>query len=113
MMRRLALAILFACAIWFSGRDYVQLVRDSLSMLRQPYEARRERALGGDYIVMQRIVREIPRDAVVTIVLKVPKDVDRGVFLSYYLYPRPTHFNEPRTGVVVLVDGGDMRVISR
>lgn len=113
MMRRLALAVLFACAIGFSGRDYVQLVRDSLTLLPLRYEERRERVLGGDYVVMRRLASEIPRDATVTIVLQHPRDIDRGIFLNYYLYPRPTHFNEPRTGVVVLVDGSDMRVISR
>ncbi|PYQ31067.1 MAG: hypothetical protein DMF56_03955 [Acidobacteria bacterium] len=137
MMRRPALAVLFACAIWFSGHEYVQLVRDSLALLPLRYEERRERVLGGDYVVMQRLASEIPRDASVTIVLRRPRDIDRGIFLNYYLYPRATHFTEPsrcgagfptcppggrleslphtmtRTGVIVLVDGSDMRVISR
>jgi hypothetical protein len=112
-MRALLIAALFACALWTSARDYAQLVRESWAMFRLPYEERRERALGGDYAVMRRLASEIPRDAHVAIVLRQPRDIDRAIFLNYYLYPRKSRIfagGAPRGRVVVIVDGSDMHL---
>lgn len=112
-MRALLIAALFACALWSSGRDYVQLVRDSWAMFRLPYEERRERVLGGDYAAMRTFAQELPRDARVAIVLRRPSDIDRGIFLNYYLYPRTTRIvtAQPPPGyIVIIVDGPDMHI---
>ena len=114
-VRAAVLVLLFAGAGWTSARDYAQLVREAFSMLRLPYEERREHVLGGNYVVMRKLARELPRDARVDIVLRRPQDIDRGIFLNYYLFPRVTRIHVgaiPRGQVVVLVDGSDIRVVS-
>ncbi|HJQ38053.1 MAG TPA: hypothetical protein VKB93_13020 [Thermoanaerobaculia bacterium] len=124
-MRAVLIAALLAAALWSSGRDYAQLVRDSWAMFRLPYEERRERVLGGDYAAMRTFAEELPRDARVAIVLHRPSDIDRGIFLNYYLYPRPTTINverralarrietgglKPAAPLVIVVDGSDMYI---
>ena len=113
-MRALLIAALFACALWGSGRDYAQLLRDAFEMVRLPYEERRERVLGGDYAAMRTFAQELPRDQRIDIVLRHPRDIDRGIFLNYYLFPRPTRIHVgtvPRGNLVILVDGSDFEVI--
>jgi len=119
MIRRAVLALLFAAAVWRSAGDYARLVRDSFAMLRLPYEERRERILGGDYVVMRRLAAELPRDQAVAIVLRRPKDIDRGIFLNAQLYPRTTRIYDGvdkyradahRPRLAVVVDGAEMRV---
>jgi hypothetical protein len=113
MMRRLAIVALFAAAAWTSARDYAQLVRDSLAQFRLPYEERRAFVLGGDYVTMRRLAQQVPRDARVAIVLRRPSDIDRGIFLNYYLYPRTTRIvtgQAPPGYIAILVDGPDMHI---
>lgn len=112
-MRALLIAALFACALWTSARDYAALVRDSVAMFRLPYEERRERVLGGDYAAMRTFARELPRDAKIAIVLRQPKDIDRGIFLNYYLYPRTTRIvvgQAPPGYIALYVDGSNMDI---
>ena len=120
MMRRLVLIVLFGSAMWTSVPDLARLVRDSFTFARLSHEERRERVYGADYVTMRRFAKELP-DVPVAIVLRTPPDVDRGIFVNYYLYPRPTRIYDgvdkyradpkrPRT--IVFVNGDDMRVIA-
>jgi hypothetical protein len=119
--RAAVLVLLFGSAMVFSVPDLARLVRDSFVFARLSYEQRRERVYGPDYATMRRFAAELPRGAAVAIVLRRPQDVDRGIFVNYYLYPRVTRIYDgvaayradakrPRT--IIFISSEGMRVIA-
>lgn len=68
-----------------------QLVRGTKELVRllpERYDARRAIALGAFWPSVEEVRRSFPGDARIPIVLRRPRDIDRAVFLNYYLYPR-------------------------
>lgn len=88
MRRALLFGALFVSAAWNSAPQMVRDVRRAIAIAGLDYESRRERVLGEFYTSIRRIQREVPRDESVAIVLRALRDIDRAVFVTYYLYPR-------------------------
>ena len=78
------------------------LVADAGNLLRGMHDAwqlrklsrneRRERLFPALFGSIHQIERELPSSEAVPVMMRTPRDVDCGVFLNYYLYPRPTKF---------------------
>jgi len=64
--------------------------REAVSMARRPYEARRAWANGPFWSSLAEVRRRLPGHDPVPVVMRQYQDVDRAVFLTYYLYPRVT-----------------------
>jgi hypothetical protein len=65
-------------------------VRETAELARLPYAARRARANGPFWISIAEVERRMGTN--VPVILRHPYDFDRAVLLTYYLYPRVTHY---------------------
>ena len=65
-------------------------LRETVELARMPYAARRARVNGPFWISIADVERRMGKS--VPIILRHPYDFDRAVFLTYYLYPRVTHY---------------------
>src|ERR1044071_1142552 len=65
-------------------------LRETAELARLPYAARRARANGPFWVSIAEVERRMGTK--VPIILRHPDAFDRAVFLTYYLYPRVTHY---------------------
>lgn len=84
----LIVAALLVSAAAFSFPELGRLTRLAWDLAPLPYAERRERLM--DYYASMRAARrQLPESERVAIVLARPEELGRGVFIHYYLYPRP------------------------
>lgn len=91
----LLFALLIASAMRTAMPRVVALAKDSVRLSSTDYERRREIILGDYYGAIRRIRATWERNVLYGIVLAAPRDIDRAVFVNYYLYPRPSHIFWP------------------
>lgn len=91
-LARTAAAVVVLCAVAASLPPLVAGVRLAASMLRMPYEARRERLMGDWYRSIERLRREIPRHERIALIA----GDGHVVFANSYLYPRRTRMYPSR-----------------
>lgn len=85
-------AILVAVSALVDLRWFVETGRQMRSLVALPYEERRGRVFGDFYRSLADVRRGLGATEPVGIVMRQYRDVDRGVFVNYYLYPRRTKF---------------------
>jgi len=62
-------------------------IKLAVALVRMPYAQRRARVNGGVWIAAKD-ARSFPAAQPIPLILRNTRDVDRGVFVTYYLYPR-------------------------
>jgi hypothetical protein len=85
------LALLLSAAV-FSLPDMVNLTRRALSVAGMEHDVRRAHVLGEFYVSLRALDEALPAGTDVAILMNQLSDVDRGVFVNYYAYPRRTRF---------------------
>lgn len=88
-----ALGILLVfSALIADGPALLRGAREAWRLRRLSRNARREDLFPRLFATIHRIERDLPSSETVPVMMRTPGDVDGGVFLTYYLYPRPTKY---------------------
>jgi hypothetical protein len=87
---RAALVIALIVAIWLTFPPLLQMARDANLLRRLELHERRTHILGPLYPSIRELDRQLPPGKPVAIVFRNPSDADLGIYVNYFLYPRPT-----------------------
>lgn len=85
------LALLLSAAV-FSLPDMISLTRRARSVAGLEHDERRAHHQGEFYVSLRALDAALPPGTDVAILMNRLSDVDRGVFVNYYAYPRRTRF---------------------
>jgi hypothetical protein len=85
-----ALVAALVLAAWLTLPGLLQIARDANSLRRLDVETRRTHILGPLYPSIRELDRQLPEGEPVAIVFRNPTDADLGIYVNYFLYPRPT-----------------------
>lgn len=84
--------VLIAIAMVFSVPGLLRLSKRAVQLAPLDDEQRRHAVLGEFYATFTARHESLPLDVDVAILMSELRDVDRGVFVNYYAYPRRTRF---------------------
>lgn len=84
--------LLVSSALLAGGVPLFRITRDAWQLRKLSRNARRERVFPALFATIHQIGRDLPSPQTVPIMMRTPRDVDGAVFLTYYLYPRPTKY---------------------
>ena len=84
--------VLVSSALVAGAANIFRITRDAWQLRKFSRDARREHVFPALFTAVHRIERDLPSPETVTILMRTPRDVDGAVFLTYYLYPRPTKY---------------------
>lgn len=85
-----ALVVALVVACWLTLPALLQMARDANLLRRLELHERRTHILGPLYPSIRELDRQLQPGEPVAIVFRNPSDADLGIYVNYFLYPRPT-----------------------
>ncbi|HEX7706331.1 MAG TPA: hypothetical protein VF701_07740 [Thermoanaerobaculia bacterium] len=87
---RAAIILALVISIWLTLPGLIRTIRQAADLRRLDVHARRAHILGPLYESIRALDRQLPPGEPVALIFRQPADADLGIYVNYYLYPRPT-----------------------